>query len=53
MIVGQFSTLCGSVYKGGNILFTPDGNTLASPVGNRVSMFNLAEYVFLSRTNLF
>ena len=47
MYLEQFSTLCGSVYKGGNILFTPDGNTLASPVGNRVSMFNLAESVLL------
>ncbi|KIJ61864.1 hypothetical protein HYDPIDRAFT_176835 [Hydnomerulius pinastri MD-312] len=37
----QFSNLCGTVYRQGNILFTPDGNTLLSPVGNRVSVFDL------------
>ena len=26
----------------GNVLFTPDGDTLISPVGNRVTLFNLA-----------
>ena len=40
-----FSNLCGSVYKCGNVLFTPDGNSLLSPVGNRVTVFNLTEYV--------
>eukprot|EP00842_Homolaphlyctis_polyrhiza_P001800 jgi/Hompol1/2620/HPOL_002982-RA len=37
----KFSNLCGTVYKNGNLLFTPDGNTLISPVGNRVSVFDL------------
>ncbi|EEB86555.1 hypothetical protein MPER_16449, partial [Moniliophthora perniciosa FA553] len=27
-------------YKG-NVIFTPDGNSLLSPVGNRVSVFDL------------
>ena len=26
----------------GNVVFTPDGNSLISPVGNRVTVFNLA-----------
>ena len=37
----QFSNLCGTVYKQGNLVFTPDGNSLLSPVGNRVSVFDL------------
>eukprot|EP00126_Sphaerothecum_destruens_P011227 Sdes_comp20878_c0_seq2m17869 len=37
----KFSNLCGTVYKQGNIVFTPDGNSLLSPVGNRVSVFDL------------
>ena len=40
----QFSNLCGSVYKCGNVTFTPDGVSLLSPVGNRVTMFDLIEY---------
>lgn len=37
----KFSNICGTVYQQGNIIFTPDGNTLLSPVGNRVSVFDL------------
>ncbi|KAJ3016699.1 hypothetical protein HKX48_003903 [Thoreauomyces humboldtii] len=37
----QFSNLCGTVYKRGNLAFTPDGNSVVSPVGNRVSVFDL------------
>ena len=37
----KFSNLCGTVFKSGNLLFTPDGNTLISPVGNRISVFDL------------
>ncbi|KAG6332965.1 hypothetical protein ID866_6127 [Astraeus odoratus] len=37
----QFSNICGTVYRQGNVLFTPDGNSLLSPVGNRVSVFDL------------
>ncbi|KAL2919776.1 U3 snoRNP protein [Polyrhizophydium stewartii] len=39
----KFSNLCGTVYKKGNVLFTPDGNSLVSPVGNRVSVFDLVK----------
>ncbi|GAA5907233.1 hypothetical protein JCM8208_006726 [Rhodotorula glutinis] len=37
----RFSNLAGTVYKQGNVLFTPDGNSVISPVGNRVSVFDL------------
>lgn len=39
----QFSNICGTVYRQGNVLFTPDGNSLLSPVGNRVSVFDLVK----------
>ncbi|MCJ1390178.1 hypothetical protein MMC18_003036 [Xylographa bjoerkii] len=37
----QFSNLLGTVYCKGNLLFTPDGTCLLSPVGNRVTVFDL------------
>ncbi|CAG8482711.1 6342_t:CDS:2 [Diversispora eburnea] len=37
----KFSNLCGTVYTKGNLCFTPDGNSLLSPVGNRISQFDL------------
>lgn len=37
----KFSNLFGSVYHRGNLLFTPDGNSVISPVGNRISIFDL------------
>ena len=37
----QFSNLCGAVYKQGNIAFMSDGNSVLSPVGNRISQFDL------------
>ncbi|BGP02615.1 putative WD repeat protein [Rhodotorula toruloides ATCC 204091] len=37
----RFSNLCGTVYRQGNVVFTPDGNSVISPVGNRVSVFDL------------
>src|SRR4051794_34014057 len=40
----QFSNLLGTVYCRGNLLFTPDGTCLLSPVGNRVSCFDLVKY---------
>ena len=33
----QFSNLLGTVYRSGNLLFTPDGNSVISPVGNKIS----------------
>ncbi|KAF9971759.1 hypothetical protein BGZ73_005212 [Actinomortierella ambigua] len=36
-----FSNLCGTVYKQGNLIFTPDGNAVLSPVGNRLTVFDL------------
>lgn len=43
----QFSNLLGTVYCQGNLLFSPDGTHLFSPVGNRVTVFNLVEYACL------
>lgn len=40
----KFSNLLGTVYRRGNLLFSPDGTHLYSPVGNRVTVFNLVEY---------
>ncbi|EFA76157.1 WD40 repeat-containing protein [Heterostelium album PN500] len=40
----QFSNLLGTVYSGGNILFTPDGNSVISPVGNRLTVFDLVNH---------
>ena len=37
----KFSNLLGTVYRQGNIIFSNDGTQLLSPVGNRVSVFDL------------
>lgn len=39
----KFSNLLGTVYRQGNLVFTPDGTALLSPVGNRVSYFDLVK----------
>eukprot|EP00002_Diphylleia_rotans_P029168 TRINITY_DN5924_c0_g1_i3.p1 TRINITY_DN5924_c0_g1~~TRINITY_DN5924_c0_g1_i3.p1 ORF type:complete len:667 (-),score=125.93 TRINITY_DN5924_c0_g1_i3:283-2283(-) len=41
----EFSNLCGTVYQSGNVIFTPDGRSLISPVGNRVTVFDLVNHV--------
>ncbi|XP_050305547.1 periodic tryptophan protein 2 homolog [Anthonomus grandis grandis] len=37
----KFSNLLGTVYRKGDLLFTPDGNSVISCVGNRISLFDL------------
>uniref|UniRef100_U3AVU4 Periodic tryptophan protein 2 homolog n=1 Tax=Callithrix jacchus TaxID=9483 RepID=U3AVU4_CALJA len=37
----RFSNLLGTVYRRGNLNFTFDGNSVISPVGNRVTIFDL------------
>ncbi|CAH1131380.1 unnamed protein product [Ceutorhynchus assimilis] len=37
----KFSNLLGTVYRKGDLLFTPDGNSVLSTVGNRISVFDL------------
>ncbi|XP_058810769.1 periodic tryptophan protein 2 homolog [Phymastichus coffea] len=37
----KFNNLLGSVYHEGNLLFTPDAMSVISPVGNRISIFDL------------
>ncbi|KKA29061.1 hypothetical protein TD95_002194, partial [Thielaviopsis punctulata] len=39
----QFTNLLGQVYCQGNLVFDPEGTHLFSPVGNRVSVFNLVD----------
>ncbi|KAF2455633.1 WD40-repeat-containing domain protein [Lineolata rhizophorae] len=48
----RFSTLLGTVFSRGNLLFSPDGTCLISPVGNRISVFDLVKYVSLPATVL-
>ncbi|CAI8016870.1 Periodic tryptophan protein 2 homolog [Geodia barretti] len=37
----KFSNLYGAVYRQGNLVFSEDGNCVISPVGNRLSHFDL------------
>eukprot|EP00057_Strongylocentrotus_purpuratus_P000387 XP_001175743.2 PREDICTED: periodic tryptophan protein 2 homolog isoform X2 [Strongylocentrotus purpuratus] len=37
----KFSNLLGCVYRRGNLAFTADGDSVVSPVGNRVTRFDL------------
>ncbi|XP_003459968.1 PWP2 small subunit processome component [Oreochromis niloticus] len=37
----RFSNLLGAVYRQGNLNFSKDGNAVISPVGNRISVFDL------------
>lgn len=37
----KFSNLLGTVYRQGNLIFTDDGTKLLSPIGNRVTCFDL------------
>ncbi|XP_028984892.1 PWP2 small subunit processome component [Betta splendens] len=37
----RFSNLLGAVYRQGNLNFSKDGNAVVSPVGNRISVFDL------------
>ena len=53
----KFQNLCGTVYKCGNVVFTSDGTRLLSPVGNRVTCFDLVNhssvtFAFESRKNV-
>eukprot|EP01028_Stygiella_incarcerata_P001963 TRINITY_DN1366_c0_g2_i1.p1 TRINITY_DN1366_c0_g2~~TRINITY_DN1366_c0_g2_i1.p1 ORF type:complete len:905 (+),score=227.46 TRINITY_DN1366_c0_g2_i1:35-2716(+) len=39
----ELKNVCGTVYKQGTVCFTPNGNCVLSPVGNRVSVFDLVK----------
>lgn len=39
----RFTNLLGATYKGGSLEYTPDGNVLLSPVGNRVNAVDLVQ----------
>ncbi|PVD35256.1 hypothetical protein C0Q70_06537 [Pomacea canaliculata] len=45
----KFSNLLGAVYRRGNIEFLPDGDRLISPVGNRVTVFDLKKFFAVTR----
>jgi periodic tryptophan protein 2 len=40
----RLSKVCGSVYSNANLIFTPDGNTIISCVGNRISLYDLIHH---------
>ena len=46
LLLLQFSNLLGTVYKKGNIVFSKNGDFLLSPVGNRVTLFDLKRCAF-------
>jgi len=53
----QLANLCGTVYRQGNLLFTNDGNSVISPLGNRVGVFDLVNnksktFAFENRKNI-
>ena len=39
----RLKRVCGSVFSNGNLSFTPDGNSVLSPVGNLLSVFDLLQ----------
>ncbi|XP_048480897.1 periodic tryptophan protein 2 homolog [Plutella xylostella] len=39
----KFQNLLGTVYKKGDIVFTNDGDCVISPVGNRITVYNLKQ----------
>ncbi|CDW57176.1 periodic tryptophan protein 2 [Trichuris trichiura] len=40
----RFSNLVGTVYRGGNLLFASGGNCVLSPVGNKVTTYDLRNH---------
>ena len=40
----KLSHVCGNVFENGNLCFTSDGNSIISPVGNRISVFDLVHH---------
>ena len=41
----EFRNLLGTAYKKGNVHFTADGNCLLSPVGSRITVYDLKNCV--------
>ncbi|XP_028031551.1 periodic tryptophan protein 2 homolog [Bombyx mandarina] len=39
----KFQNLLGTVYRKGDVLFSKDGNCVISPVGNRITIYNLKQ----------
>lgn len=38
----------GTIYHKGNVIFTSDGNSVISPVGNKLTIYDLKKYVLRS-----
>ena len=39
----RISKICGQIYNNGNLQFTEDGNSVVSPIGNRVVVYDLVK----------
>ncbi|XP_045534107.1 periodic tryptophan protein 2 homolog isoform X1 [Papilio machaon] len=39
----KFQNLLGTVYRKGDVVFSHDGNSVISPVGNRITVYNLKQ----------
>jgi periodic tryptophan protein 2 len=44
----KFTNHCGVVYKKGPLTFSSDGNSLLSPIGNRITVFNLTNHTSIT-----
>jgi len=44
----QLNNFCGCIYKNGNVVFDDKKNLLFSPVGNRITIFDLEKYFISS-----
>jgi len=40
----KFNNLLGTVYRQGNLVFSKDGNSVLSPVGNKISVYDLKSH---------
>ena len=40
----HFSNLLGTVYRKGNVVFSPGGDAIFSPVGNKISLYDLKRH---------
>lgn len=53
IIYFQFSNLLGTIYRKGNVIFSNDGNSIITPVGNRITIYDLKKYKRKTNQNNF
>jgi len=53
MLSFQLSNICGSPFKQGNIAISQRANVIYSPIGNRIKVFDLEKYYFISNKVIF